>query len=203
MRLARAYAIVEAQLRRWGVDFIEAKAGVFVWARLLTASTVGATEADKANKRVFENGNIDGEVDGHAGRVVGDWETQLMQRIHGCGVLVSSGQAYHVGASLEDEGWVRITFAVEEGQLKEGLRKIGECLGLGKRKRTVEEDQTGSEEASQVIEESRVDVEDARGREGTSQLEEDGNVNTADQLGGEPGGKETGQVGKDVRAEIE
>ena len=197
MRLARAYAIVEAQLRRWGVDFIEARAGVFVWARLLSASIVGATGAEKANEGVVENGNADGEVDGQEGRAVGYWETQLVQRIHGCGVLVSPGQAYHVGASLEDKGWVRITFAVEERQLREGLRKIGECLGLGKW--AVEEDQTGSEEASQVIGESRVDMEDPRGGEGTSQVEKDGHVNRAVQVGG----KEASQVDKDGRTETE
>ena len=197
MRLARAYAIVEAQLRRWGVDFIEARAGVFVWARLLSASTVGPTGADKGNGRVVENGNVDGEVDGHAPPAVNDWEAQLVQRIHDCGVLVSPGQAYHVGASPEDKGWVRITLAVEEGQLREGLRKIGECLGLGKRKRAVGEDQIGGEEANQVREESRVDMEDQMGGDGLSQVEKDGNVNTADQLGGE----EEIPVWKDGRAE--
>ena len=94
---------------------------------------------------------------------------------------------------------MRITLAVEEGQLREGLRKIGECLGLGKKKRAEGEDQIEGEEASQVREESRVDTEDQTGGEGMSQVEKDGMVDTADQLGGQGGS----QVGKDGRGKTE
>ena len=118
VRLAKAYGVVEAQLRRWDVEFVEPRAGVFVWARLL-----------RSRPRARQTGP---EVNG--GPKVSDdddWEKQQLERLRENGVLVGMGREYHVSAWPEEKGWVRIAFAIEEEQLKEGLRKIGMVLCLG------------------------------------------------------------------------
>lgn len=146
VRLARAYQILEAQLRQWAVEFVEASAGVFVWARLLRPRTPnGETEViEHGTAKAKVNG--DAKVDGEA-KASPDWETQQIEQLRDSGVLVSPGQAYHVTAWPREKGWVRITFAVDEGQLREGLRKIGKCLGLGKRERVAEQDEEEMEES--------------------------------------------------------
>ncbi|CAD6585424.1 MAG: hypothetical protein ASARMPREDX12_001996 [Alectoria sarmentosa] len=135
VRLARANAIIEAQLRRWGVEFIEARAGCFVWARLLVRSGGTEGEVDAMGHELVKE-----KVSGRHAEPSFDWEMQQIGRLKDSGVLVSPGHAYHIGAWPREEGWVRITFAVEEDKLREGLGRIGSCLGLGKRKRDTEED---------------------------------------------------------------
>lgn len=124
VRLERAYAIVEAQLRRWGIEFIKARAGCFVWARLLVRS--GRTEGEVD---VMGHELVKGKLNGHAKSTL-DWEMQQTERLKISGVLVSPGRAYHIGAWPREEGWVRIAFAIEEDQLREGLSRIGSFLGL-------------------------------------------------------------------------
>ena len=124
VRLQRPYAIVEAQLRRWGIEFIKARAGCFVWARLLVRSGTTEGEVD-----VMGHELVRGKLNGHAKSTL-DWEMQQTERLKISGVLVSPGRAYHIGAWPREEGLVRIAFAIEEDQLREGLSRIGSCLGL-------------------------------------------------------------------------
>lgn len=56
------------------------------------------------------------------------WEEEAMivERLKENGVLVSPGRTYH---GLEEEkGWIRITFAVPEDTLREGLERVQRCL---------------------------------------------------------------------------
>lgn len=121
VRMARAYGVIEAQLRRWEIEMIEPRAGVFVWARLLKS---------RQHEAVAIQTNGQPKDDGSAG-----WEMQQIEQLRNSGVLISPGRQYHLAAWPEEKGWVRITFAVEEDQLREGLRIIGTTLGLGERKR--------------------------------------------------------------------
>lgn len=131
VRLARAYQIVEAQLKRWEIEMVEPRAGVFVWARLLkpsqherfTIATKGALKDDVSEGR----------------------DMQQIEKLRNNGVLISPGQQYHLAAWPREQGWVRITFAVEESQLREGLRIIETTLGLGKRRRDVGPDEEEKE----------------------------------------------------------
>ena len=117
VRLAQAYGIVEAQLKRWCVEFMEPKAGVFVWARLL-----------RPEPRAVQAGLE------HDGRTIlkddDDWEKRQVGQLRENGVLVGMGRDYHLGAWPEEKGWVRIVFALEQERLREGLRKIGMVLSL-------------------------------------------------------------------------
>lgn len=56
------------------------------------------------------------------------WEEEAMigERLKENGVLVSPGRTYH---GLEEEkGWMRITLAVPEDTLREGLERVQRCL---------------------------------------------------------------------------
>ena len=118
MRLAQAYGVVEAQLRRWNVEFVEPKAGVFVWARLLRPRPRAGQTGPKVN-------------DGPKAGDDEDWEKRQVERLRDNGVLIGMGREYHVSAWPEEKGWVRIAFAVEEERLREGLKTIGMVLCLG------------------------------------------------------------------------
>ena len=139
MRLARAYGIVEVQLRRWGVEFIETRAGVFVWARLLLRPR---TTNDGKEAAISRNGTARMEVDKVEHGLDGTddaWERRQIEQLRESGVLLSLGREYHVATWWRENGWVRITFALEEMRLREGLRRIGIALGLEKREMTGEE----------------------------------------------------------------
>ena len=151
-RLAHAYAIVEAQLRRWGIEFTETRSGVFVWARLLKPMMDSEGQLDGHGLvEVKENGQAKMNEQADADELAKTswvWELQQIERLRDAGVLVSPGRAFHIAAWPREEGWVRITFAVEEGQLREGLRRIEVCLKLGKGNREADElDGEGKREA--------------------------------------------------------
>ncbi|KAI4288896.1 MAG: hypothetical protein L6R35_001841 [Caloplaca aegaea] len=131
VRLARAYQIVEAQLKRWEIEMVEPRAGVFVWARLLKPS-------QHERFTIATKGALKDDVSG--GR-----DMQQIEKLRNSGVLISPGQQYHLAAWPREQGWVRITFAVEESQLREGLRIIETTLGLGKRRRVVGPDEEEKE----------------------------------------------------------
>lgn len=71
---------------------MEARAGCFVWARLLVRS--GRTEG---GVDVMGHELVKGMVSGHA-EPSSDWEMQQIGRLKDGGVLVSPGHAYHLGA---------------------------------------------------------------------------------------------------------
>ena len=75
---------------------------------------------------------VEGKAEGTTSHseIIRKWEMQQMQRLKDSGVLVSPGEPYHIRAWPAEQGWVRISFAVEEDQLREGLSRIGACLGL-------------------------------------------------------------------------
>lgn len=59
------------------------------------------------------------------------WEEEetVMERLKESGVLVGSGRAFHVVEG--EKGWMRVTFALPEEVLREGLKKLQSCLQLG------------------------------------------------------------------------
>ena len=152
VRLARACGIVVAQLRRWEVEMVEPSAGVFIWARLLRQR-----ETEIGMQEIRGESKNDGS---------GGWEMQQIEQLRGNGVLISPGQQYHLAAWPQKNGWVRITFAVEEDQLREGLRRIGVTLGLGEMKevfgRHLEEEKGKSSKRSVKRDTSAVNEEARR-----------------------------------------
>ena len=55
-------------------------------------------------------------------------EEMVVERLKDNGVLVGSGRAFH---GIEDEkGWIRVTFALPEDVLREGLKRVQSCLQL-------------------------------------------------------------------------
>jgi aspartate/methionine/tyrosine aminotransferase len=76
------------------------------------------------------------------------WEEEaaVVQKMKEAGVLVSSGRAYH-GQETE-KGWARITFAVSQTTLREGIRRIEAVLAANQDKRGVKrprEEESGNE----------------------------------------------------------
>lgn len=55
-------------------------------------------------------------------------EEMVVESLKESGVLVGSGRAFH---GVEDEkGWIRLTFALPEDVLREGLKRVQSCLHL-------------------------------------------------------------------------
>ncbi|OTB04088.1 hypothetical protein M426DRAFT_59221 [Hypoxylon sp. CI-4A] len=54
-------------------------------------------------------------------------EIEMVAKLKEAGVLVSPGQAYHGPDS--EKGWARVGFAVEESQLREGMRRMKKVIG--------------------------------------------------------------------------
>ena len=52
------------------------------------------------------------------------WEDEaaMIENLKKAGVLASAGKAYHVVD--EEKGWARLTFAIDQGQMIEALRRI-------------------------------------------------------------------------------
>lgn len=107
-RLAHHHALAVSRLQAWDIPFVSAQAGPFVFARL--APTARNTADEEAT----------------------------MKRLRSGGVTVTPGSQFGGGkeawgSMAEDAaGWARITVAVPESQLLEGLEKIGRALGLEK-----------------------------------------------------------------------
>ncbi|KIA75383.1 1-aminocyclopropane-1-carboxylate synthase [Aspergillus ustus] len=53
-------------------------------------------------------------------------ETDFQQRLRITGIVVSPGQAYHIGP--ENRGWYRLTFALPPAQLQQALAILDQCL---------------------------------------------------------------------------
>jgi DNA-binding transcriptional MocR family regulator len=53
-------------------------------------------------------------------------EAQFQQRMKGKGLIISPGQAYHIGP--EHRGWYRLTFALLPAQLEKALAILEQCL---------------------------------------------------------------------------
>ncbi|ROW17439.1 hypothetical protein VPNG_00941 [Cytospora leucostoma] len=60
------------------------------------------------------------------------WEDEAAtaSKLREAGVLVSEGRAYH--GPEGEKGWMRVGFAVEEGQLREAVRRMRGVLSVGK-----------------------------------------------------------------------
>ena len=103
-----SYNMLTSALKRLGVEFIEAMAGVFVFARL--------------GDCVRGHFDIDGELVTK--------EDVIVKKLREAGVLVTPGSSFHLGPNkmCKHEGWVRIVFAVEEKSLLEGIQRIEVAL---------------------------------------------------------------------------
>ncbi|MCJ1251406.1 hypothetical protein MMC30_008639 [Trapelia coarctata] len=112
-RLAASYRILTRALQSWRVEYLDARAGLFVFARLgwLTERSEESGQRRKQEKD-------DEKEEGKGG---------IEKRLRGAGVLVAPGKSFH----LKAKGWVRIGFAVEETILREALRRIEDALGFG------------------------------------------------------------------------
>lgn len=90
VRLAEAYDTLMRFFDRHGIYYIPCNAGHFMLAKLAP------------QPRSWDD------------------EAALIIQLGEAGVLVSPGQAYHVG----ENGWARVSFAVERATLKEAIRRM-------------------------------------------------------------------------------
>lgn len=135
LRLRRNHDMVARRLRKWGVPFVPATSGPFLLARLGAAVVV---DDDDGSGGVGEGGVSAAKRRTGSGR--GDAVDVVALLRDKARVLVSPGKVYHMGGDAVggggsvDDGWVRITFAVPVHVLKDALNRIGEALGLEKRR---------------------------------------------------------------------
>lgn len=138
-RLLENYTIITTWLQSHQVAYVAPTAGPFVLCRLLSTTDSG-------------QGQGQGQQQGQRGRER-EREKEMVGRLRANGVLVGWGGEYHLRRETEIEtetetetgsrgergddgdgagaggwGWVRLTFAVEEERLREGLRRIDEVL---------------------------------------------------------------------------
>ena len=95
-RLAEAYSVLTSFLKRNGISYLPCNVGPFILVRL-------APDAQSW-----------------------DDEAAVVQEFQRAGVLVGSGQRYHV----QEKGWTRISFAVEKAVLEEAMRRMQTVLPL-------------------------------------------------------------------------
>ena len=103
VRLAEAYHALTSFFDRHGIYYIPCNAGHFMLVKL-------ASQASSW-----------------------DDEAAPIIRLAEAGVLVSPGQAYHMG----ENGWARVSFAVERDTLKEAIRRMKSVLPWNAPKQTV------------------------------------------------------------------
>lgn len=57
-----------------------------------------------------------------------DDEARVVQTLKDAGVIVNLGKLYHLDE--KEKGWARVLFAVEQSELREGLRRMETALQL-------------------------------------------------------------------------
>jgi bifunctional pyridoxal-dependent enzyme with beta-cystathionase and maltose regulon repressor activities len=102
-RLAESYEHLTQFLRTHNINYLPAQAGSFIWIDL----------------RSFLPKPADQNPQKHAAEVV------LYNTFLDHGIYIAGGEAFHT----EEEGWFRLTFAVDWDTLHEGLRRMVVALG--------------------------------------------------------------------------
>lgn len=91
-RLREAYVVITDFLKKHSIPYVPAYAAPFIFARLAPAA-----------------------------QTVDD-ESAMVARFKEAGVIVSSGQSYHV--TKDEKGWARLTFALKRDRLDEAIERM-------------------------------------------------------------------------------